>query len=140
MSLKSWLYKRAVAYIGKCNQEWERPNIRHDLQNLDRLTYRNCDKAYLLYGSDAEWSKFSRYEVLDNAIQKLAMYEDRKELMPTKRRRLTEVIEPLVLEEEDYKNEPEKWNTIKELFGFGSGDKVSTIKANISSVEYFVEN
>ena len=25
MSLKSWLYKRAVAYIGKCNQEWERP-------------------------------------------------------------------------------------------------------------------
>lgn len=51
-----------------------------------------------------------------------------------------EVIEPLVLEEEDYKNEPEKWNTIKELFGFGSGDKVSTIKANISSVEYFVEN
>lgn len=89
MSLKSWLYKRAVAYIGKCNQEWERPNVRHDLQNLDRLTYRNCDKAYLLYGSDAEWSKFSRYEVLDNAIQKLAMYEDRKELMPTKRRRLT---------------------------------------------------
>lgn len=84
MSLKSWLYKRAVAYIGKCNQEWERPNIRHDLQNLDRLTYRNCDKAYLLYGSDAEWSKFSRYEVLDNAIQKLAMYEDRKELMVTK--------------------------------------------------------
>lgn len=51
-----------------------------------------------------------------------------------------EVIESLVLEEEDYKNEPEKWNTIKELFGFGSEDKVSTIKANISSVEYFVEN
>lgn len=81
MSLKSWLYKRAVAYIGKCNQEWERPNIRHDLQNLDRLTYRNGDKAYLLYGADAEWSKFSRYKVLDKAIQKLAMYEDRKELM-----------------------------------------------------------
>lgn len=88
MSLKSWLYKRAVAYIGKCNQEWEHPNVRHDLQNLDRLTYRNCDKAYLLYGLDAEWSKFSRYEVLDNAIQKLAMYEDRKELMPTKRRNI----------------------------------------------------
>lgn len=85
MSLKSWLYKRAVAYIGKCNQEWERPNICRDLQNLDRLTYRNDDKAYLLYGADAEWSKFSRYEVLDNAIQKLAMYEDRKELMTTKR-------------------------------------------------------
>lgn len=51
-----------------------------------------------------------------------------------------EVIEPLILEAEDYKNEPEKWNTIKELFGFGSTDKVSVIKAHISSVEYFVEN
>lgn len=43
-------------------------------------------------------------------------------------------------EAEDYKNEPEKWNTIKELFGFGSTDKVSVIKAHMSSVEYFVEN
>lgn len=51
-----------------------------------------------------------------------------------------EVIEPLILEKEDYKNEPEKWDTIKKLFGFRSEDKVATIKANISSVEYFVEN
>lgn len=87
MGFKSWLYKRAVAYIGKCNREWERKcSIRHDLQNLDRLTYYNSGKAYLLYGLDAEWSNFGRYEVLINAIQKLAMYEDQKELMATKRR------------------------------------------------------
>lgn len=52
----------------------------------------------------------------------------------------TEVVEHLILEEADYKNEPEKWNTVKELFGFGLDDKVSIIKVNISSIEYFIEN
>lgn len=52
----------------------------------------------------------------------------------------SKVIEPLVLEAGDYKNEPEKWNTIKELFGFSSTDKVSIIRAHISTVAYFVEN
>ena len=28
------------------------------------------------YGADAEWQSFDRYEVLDNAIQKLAKYEN----------------------------------------------------------------
>ena len=54
------------------------------------MTYRDYDgKAYLSYGADVEWKNFSRYEVLDYAIQKLAMHEDRKELMTTKRGRLT---------------------------------------------------
>ena len=35
-------------------------------------------KAYLCYGADAEWKSFSRYNVLDNAIQKLAEYEDKE--------------------------------------------------------------
>lgn len=52
----------------------------------------------------------------------------------------TEVVEHLILEKDDYKNEPEKWNTVKELFGFGSDDKVSIIKVNISSIECFIEN
>lgn len=90
MDFKSWLYKRAVAYIGKCNKRWEGEDVSSHLKNLRRLTYRDYDgKAYLSYGADAEWQNFSRHEVLDYAIQKLAMYEDRKELMPTKRRRLT---------------------------------------------------
>ena len=71
------------------NRGWEHSILLlHNLKNLDRLTYRNGDKAYLFYGMDAEWSKFSRYEVLDNAIQKLAMYEDMEQLIATKRGRL----------------------------------------------------
>lgn len=77
MSIKWFLYKIALKYIGWCNG---RPsNIMYGyLKNMDRLTYRNCDKAYLSYGADSEWSKFKNYEVLDNAIQKLADYEDRE--------------------------------------------------------------
>lgn len=72
--MKSALYKLAVWYIGKCNAKWNKPTP--GLKSLKRLTYRGCDKAYLLCGSDAEWRNFSRYDVLDNAIQKLADYED----------------------------------------------------------------
>lgn len=80
MDFKSWLYKRAVAYIGKCNKRLEGEDVSFHLKNLRRLTYRYYDgKAYLSYGADAEWQNFSRHEVLDYAIQKLAMYEDRKE-------------------------------------------------------------
>lgn len=87
MDFKSWLYKRAVAYIGKFNKRWEGEGIGSHLKNLRRLTYRDYDgKAYLSYGADVEWKNFSRYEVLDYA---LAMHEDRKELMTTKRGRLT---------------------------------------------------
>lgn len=90
MDFKSWLYKRAVAYIGKFNKRWEGEGIGSHLKKLRRLTYRDYDgKAYLSYGADVEWKNFSRYEVLDYAIQKLAMHEDRKELMTTKRGRLT---------------------------------------------------
>ena len=73
-NIKCKLYKLAVWYIGKCNLQWDRPV--NNIDKLDRLTYRNCGKAYLLYGYDAEWRNFSRYDVLDNAIQRLAKYED----------------------------------------------------------------
>ena len=43
-----------------------------------RLTYYNRDKAYLNYGANCEWENMYRYEVIDNAIQKLAMYEDKE--------------------------------------------------------------
>ncbi len=48
------------------------------------------------------------------------------------------VYEPLFLEKEDYKFKPISWYLIKKLFGFKFGDKVSVIKINISSIEYFV--
>ena len=72
--IKCKLYNLAVWYIGKCNLKWDKPT--KDIEKLDRLTYKNCGKAYLLYGADAEWRRFSRYYVLDNAIQRLAKYED----------------------------------------------------------------
>ena len=40
------------------------------------MTYWNFDKYMLLYGADAEWQIFGRYDVLDNAIQRLGEYEN----------------------------------------------------------------
>ena len=70
------LYKLAVWYIGKCNDRWQKSKQKQ-LESLYRLTYKSPDNKYLLlYGADAEWRKFSRYDVLDNAIQKLGNFED----------------------------------------------------------------
>ena len=74
LKIRRKLYRLAMWYIGKCNAKWNNPN--ENIQSLDRLTYRNNEKAYLRYGADAEWQHFNRYDVLDNAIQKLAKYED----------------------------------------------------------------
>ena len=79
--MRSRLYKLAIWYIGRCNTKWNKP--KNEIKSLDRLTFRCSDKAYLLYGADAEWQNFSRYDVLDNAIQKLAEYEDREENVTT---------------------------------------------------------
>lgn len=85
IKIRNKLYRLAMWYIGKCNAEWNRTDkeIRAQMASLDRLTYRNNEKAYLRYGADAEWQNFSRYDVLDNAIQKLAKYEDAEFNVPT---------------------------------------------------------
>lgn len=49
------------------------------------------------------------------------------------------VTKPLILEETDYKDEPKKWEVLKEICGFTTRDKVSRIILNISSIEYHVE-
>ena len=78
------LYKLAIWYIRKCNSKWDKTIKENrtikEIRSLDRLTYREggSKKAYLYYGADAEWKSFSRYNVLDNAIQKLAEYEDKE--------------------------------------------------------------
>ena len=69
------LYKLALWYIKKCNAKWV--NLyKEKVESLSRLTYRTHDKYLLLYGADAEWQIFNKYDVLDNAIQRLAAYED----------------------------------------------------------------
>lgn len=68
-------YKLALWYIGKCNKKWNESK-KKDIEKLDRLTHENFGKYMLFYGADAEWQNFSRYDVLDNAIQKLAKYEN----------------------------------------------------------------
>nr|DAH20445.1 MAG TPA: hypothetical protein [Bacteriophage sp.] len=74
------LYKLAIRYIEQYNMHRRSLVDRRDIQRLSRLTYRsNTGWAYLFYGNDAEWSKFSRYDVLENAIQKLADYEDKED-------------------------------------------------------------
>ena len=80
-NLKCKLYKLSLAYIGefyKAVVDYEY-NLQYGidiLNNYSRLTYYNQDKAYLNYGADNEWKNMYHYEVIDNAIQKLAMYED----------------------------------------------------------------
>lgn len=70
------LYKLAIWYIGRCNNKW-RTSKQKQLESLHRLTHKSLGTKYLLlYGADAEWRKFSRYDVLDNAIQKLGEFED----------------------------------------------------------------
>ena len=70
------LYKLALWYIEKYNSKWGKRSFKNELNSLDRLTYWNFGKYTLAYGVDDEWRVFSRYEVLDNAIQKLAEYEN----------------------------------------------------------------
>lgn len=81
-NLKCKLYKLSLAYIGEFNRaRIDEFNLSDDLSRLNihgRLTYYNRDKAYLNYGANCEWENMYRYEVIDNAIQKLAMYEDKE--------------------------------------------------------------
>lgn len=69
------LYKLALWYIKKCNAKWKN-RYKEKVESLTRLTYWAFDKYLLLYGGDAEWQIFDKYDVLDNAIQRLAEYEN----------------------------------------------------------------
>lgn len=74
-----WLYNLALKYIGYCNREWGKYRYHYmDIKNLIYLTYKSGTKYYLKYGADAEWSCFSNYDILDNAIQRLGKYEEIK--------------------------------------------------------------
>ena len=73
--MNSKLYKLALWYIKKCNAKCKN-QYKEKVESLDRLTYLGFDKYLLLYGADAEWQNFDKYDVLDNAIQKLAEYEN----------------------------------------------------------------
>lgn len=67
------LYRLAIWYIGKCNAKWGKSG--RNINPIGRLTYWAWNKYLLLFGADAEWQNFKRYDILDNAIQKLADYE-----------------------------------------------------------------
>lgn len=78
--MKRKLYELALWYIGKCNNKQNSPDTEACVKSLKRLTYRCTDgKAYLKYGNTREWEKCTRFYVIDNAIQKLADYEDVEE-------------------------------------------------------------
>lgn len=73
--MNSKLYKLALWYIKKCNTKCEN-RYKPKVELLTRLTYWGFDKYLLLYGDDSEWQNFDKYDVLDNAIQRLAEYEN----------------------------------------------------------------
>lgn len=73
--MSSKLYKLALWYIKKCNSKCT-IQYKEKVESLPRLTYKTSDKYMLLYGADAEWKIFNKYDVLNNAIQKLAEYEN----------------------------------------------------------------
>lgn len=72
------LYEFALWYIGRCNRKWDSTGTGERVKKLKRLTYRSGTdkKAYLVYGAAREWEKCTKYCVIDNAIQRLADYED----------------------------------------------------------------
>ena len=69
------LYKLALWYIKKCNAKYK-DQYKEKVESLPKLTYWQSNKYKLLYGCDAEWQIFDKYDVLDNAIQRLAEYEN----------------------------------------------------------------
>ena len=73
--MNSKLYKLALWYIKKCNAKCAN-QYKEKVESLTRLTYRTHDKYLLLYGADAEWQNFNKYDVLNNAIQRLGEYEN----------------------------------------------------------------
>ena len=74
-SMSSKLYKLALWYIKKCNSKCT-IQYKEKVESLPKLTYKTHDKYMLLYGNDAEWRILNKYDVLDNAIQRLAAYEN----------------------------------------------------------------
>ena len=73
--MNSKLYKLALWYIKKCNTKYK-DQYKEKVESLPKLTYYQSNKYKLLYGADAEWQIFDKYDVLDNAIQRLAEYEN----------------------------------------------------------------
>ena len=73
--MNSKLYKLALWYIKKCNAKYK-DRYKEKVESLPKLTYYQSNKYKLLYGADAEWQIFDKYDVLDNAIQRLAEYEN----------------------------------------------------------------
>ena len=73
--MNSKLYKLALWYIKKCNAKYK-DQYKEKVESLPKLTYYQSNKYKLLYGADAEWQIFDKYDVLDNAIKRLAEYEN----------------------------------------------------------------
>lgn len=114
--MSSKLYKLALWYIGKCNTEWNKQSYENKLKSLYRLTYWNFGKYMLTYGADAEWRIFSRYEVLDNAIQKLAKYENNEKEIRNKT--IAECIK--IIEETVWRDTDMLVENIRELMNGGT--------------------
>lgn len=95
--MNSKLYKLALLYIKKCNAKCKN-QYKEKVESLTRLTYPAFDKYLLIYGADAEWQIFDKYDVLDNAIQRLAEYEN-----------IGTVEEFKVLKKESFKKESFKY-------------------------------
>lgn len=101
--MKYKLYKLALWYIGKCNKEdTSYKGYKKEIKELDKLTFRCWGKANLLYGLGAEWENFGRYDVLDNAIQRLAEYEELGTVEELKEAREKQVAKSPTLEGDGY--------------------------------------
>jgi hypothetical protein len=58
-----------------------------------RLTYRIGTRAYLKNGLDGQWSKMSRYNLIEAAVEKLADYEEKETFYDVSMDALKEVME-----------------------------------------------
>ena len=98
------LYKLALWYIRKLHATDR--NYRQEVEKMEWLTYKNCSKAHLIYGLGAEWESVGRYEVIDNAIQRLWEYEALGTVEELKEaKKLLEKLEELKFENEQPKTD-----------------------------------
>ena len=114
------IYRLARYYIKRCNNKWKNnqyPN-KEILKSLTRLTYWAFDKYLLLYGCDEEWQIFNKYDVLDNAIQRLAEYEN-----------IGTVEEFKALKKESFKYEV-KYEDENFVLHYDLGDEIKPIISN----------
>lgn len=76
MTIKQKICVKLYPLALKIIKEVKSTYPKRDTSDLERLTYHSGNEVYLNYGKDATWQNMPGYELIKQAIEKLAEYED----------------------------------------------------------------